>query len=113
MEAFFDRETKRLEFTAERTVLRANEKKALDSAQIEREKVGHKVPQFDFHPSYDHSFFYCACILNVALILPLVCMKLNVAFLVVYDIVRENLVSSDLVIQTVNLVLPMEAAIWN
>ena len=45
MEAFFDRETKRLEFTAERTVLRANEKKALDSAQIEREKVGHKAPQ--------------------------------------------------------------------
>ena len=38
MEAFFDRETKRLEFTAERTALRANEKKALDSAQIEREK---------------------------------------------------------------------------
>ena len=37
MEAFFDRETKRLEFTAERTALRANEKKALDSAQIERE----------------------------------------------------------------------------
>ena len=35
---FFDRETKRLEFTTERTTLRANEKKALDSAQIEREK---------------------------------------------------------------------------
>ena len=62
MEAFFDRETKRLEFTAERTVLRANEKKALDSAQIEREKVGHKVPQFDFHPSYDHPVFQCICI---------------------------------------------------
>ena len=36
--AFFDRETKRLEFTAERTTLRANGKKAIDSAQIEREK---------------------------------------------------------------------------
>ena len=35
---FFERETKRLEFTAERTALRANEKRALDSAQIEREK---------------------------------------------------------------------------
>ena len=46
MKAFFDREAKQLEFTAERAVLRANEKKALDSAQIEREKVGHTVPQF-------------------------------------------------------------------
>ena len=35
---FFDRETKRLEFPAERTALRGNEKKAFDSAQIEREK---------------------------------------------------------------------------
>ena len=41
MEAFFDREAKRLEFTAERTALRGNEKKALDSTQIEREKVGY------------------------------------------------------------------------
>ena len=40
--SILDCETKQLEFTAERTVLRANEKKALDSAQIEREKVGHK-----------------------------------------------------------------------
>ena len=38
MEVFFDRETKRLEFTTERTALRANEKKALDSARIEGEK---------------------------------------------------------------------------
>ena len=38
MLAFFDRETKRLEITAERTDLIANEKKALDRAQIEREK---------------------------------------------------------------------------
>ena len=37
-------------------------------------------------------------------------MKLNVAFLVVYDIVRKSFVSSFLVIQTVNLVLPIEAA---
>ena len=36
--AFFDCETKRLEFTAERTTLIANGKKAIDSAQIEREK---------------------------------------------------------------------------
>ena len=44
MLAFFDRETKRLEFTAERTALRGNEKKAFDSALIEGEK-GDNPPQ--------------------------------------------------------------------
>ena len=39
MGAFFDREVKRLEFTTERTAMRANEKKAMDAATMEREKV--------------------------------------------------------------------------
>ena len=39
MEAFFDREAKRLEFTAERTIMRANEKRTLDSVQTDKEQV--------------------------------------------------------------------------
>ena len=39
MEAFFDREVKRLEFTADRALLRAKEKKSLDAAHIEQEQV--------------------------------------------------------------------------
>ena len=39
MEGFFDREAKRLEFTAERTITRANEKRALDSLQTDKDQV--------------------------------------------------------------------------
>ena len=34
---------------------------------------------FEFYLTYDHLFHQCACNLNAALILHLVCMKLNVA----------------------------------
>ncbi len=39
MQAFFDREVARLEFVTERAALRAEEKKAMDAANMEQEKV--------------------------------------------------------------------------
>lgn len=47
MAAFFDREVKRVEFAAERAVVRANEKRAHDVANMEKEKVW--APHYRLH----------------------------------------------------------------
>ena len=40
--------------------------------------------------TYDHLFHQCACNLNAALILPLVCMKLNAAVFFFFLIISGN-----------------------
>ena len=42
---------------------------------------------FEFYPTSDHLFHQCACNLNAPLVLPLVCMKLNVVCLFVVVVV--------------------------
>jgi len=56
MEAFFDQETRRVEFASERAEMRAREKKEEDSAAASEAKVGHSSQ----HTS--HALCVCVCV---------------------------------------------------
>lgn len=61
MEAFFDREVQRLDFTTQRMDVRALEKKALDTAKVEAgDKVALLVHALNHNCNYRQlSFFLC------------------------------------------------------
>ena len=55
MEAYFDREVQRLDFTTQRMDMRAKEKKAIDTAKVEAgDKVGSVKCRCEAHTLYTY-----------------------------------------------------------